>query len=84
MKRINKPHFVTGNNFMTPTALAYYEIDDDYVVELSKGEGLSRNTLYGVTVWTKKGEHTDLSRPFSSRSEAMDYIAELNNQTVEV
>jgi hypothetical protein len=74
--------FKGQGNFVTPTIIRYGEVVN-YVYELSEGRGfLSGGMIYGVTLLTKEGErvHHKLSKCFSSRLEALDYIDDLNEQ----
>ncbi len=72
-------------NFMTPTVISYHDngqIAPDTMIELSSGSGMTGNTIFGVTV-LKRGingidnDH-DSSKMFHDRSEALEYIEELN------
>ncbi len=62
-----------SNNFMTPTLLGYYEIPNG-VAELSEGEGIFTEKLYGVTVVRNSQRDNDNSTCFTSKQEALDYI----------
>lgn len=67
---------VKGKNFMTPDILGYYKIKNG-AAELSKGEGITGSTMYGVTV-VKDNEHNHkLSQSFYSEWKAMEYIKSL-------
>jgi len=69
---------VKNRNFMTPE-LERYGQQGDFVYELSSGQGMTGNTVYGVTVVdlrTKEHRH-DLSNMFHSYKEANDYINDL-------
>jgi hypothetical protein len=67
-------------NFMTPTIIDYL-MSDDMVIELSRGEGLGRGPIYGVTAVIKEdGEwkkNHDLCRCCHSRHEMYRYVATL-------
>lgn len=65
-----------GNNFMTPRVLAYYKLRKGYA-ELSEGEGMSRQPIFGVTV-RPEPKGVRLSKLFQSRAEAERYIAEMS------
>ena len=68
----------SGTNFMTPDVLKYGESSDgEHIYELSKGIGMSKNKIFGVTVLTKEGESTDLSELWDSLDEAQGHIASL-------
>ena len=43
-------------NFMTPT-LQKFEVIDNHVVELSRGEGFDYEPLYGVSLLSREGEN---------------------------
>lgn len=71
-----------GPNFMTPHVIKYVDTDK-YLIELSEGEGFTRNKIYGVTVVGVNGERDptgELSNMFHSRKEAEDWIAELKRR----
>lgn len=70
-----------GPNFMTPTALGYYEAGK-YGVELSTGGGFHGEPIYGVTVYDYEKESSDheLSRMFTSRKEADVYIVKIKQK----
>jgi hypothetical protein len=83
MKKVTKPDgLFRGRNFMTPDAIAYYQLYKGYA-ELSEGTGMSRQTIYGVTVQgygeTLDGIPDSASRMFRSKSEALSYIKALSD-----
>jgi hypothetical protein len=69
-----------SKNIMTPTVLSYGKITDRIAYELSEGEGINRETLYGVTVaiMSHDGESAEdmkeNSQVFASRVEADTHI----------
>ena len=72
----------TGRNFMTPDVIAYYRITirgRTAYVELSSGEGMSREVIYGVTVRATGGDRLtpDPSTLCHSRGEATTFIRNL-------
>jgi hypothetical protein len=75
MNWINPPKGVfKGNNFMTPEVLGYCKVPGGYV-ELSKGRGISRELIFGVTFRDGKGEdHDKRGKLFWSRGAAESYI----------
>lgn len=64
----------TGRNFMTRDIVGYYRLRDGYA-ELSRGEGLFHQPIFGVTV--KPDPDYTRSQLFQSEDAAMDYIASL-------
>lgn len=74
LRSVAKPcGLFAGNNIMTPTILGYYKIAKGYA-ELSEGTGISRQSIFGVTI--RPGEAGE-SKMFYSRSAAESYIEEL-------
>lgn len=62
-------------NFMTPTVMSFRQ-KGDYIIELSKGEGINGRDLFGVTVvnmHTKEHEH-EMSTCFQSYEACNEYI----------
>jgi len=58
---------------MTPDIIKT-EKTSKYKIELSKGKFMD-SMIYGVTVWCIKSlENLDLSKPFQSENEALEYI----------
>ena len=70
---------VRGSNFMTPTILDIEDLGNGYVVELSTGEGFTREPIYGVTVvdYPHREHLTYLSRCFTNKKDALFYIEQL-------
>lgn len=70
-----------GENFMTPNRVGWFKLRVGFA-ELSEGEGMSRQTIYGVTVRPDKWEdgQQGLSRLFQSKAAAMDYIELLSEE----
>ena len=71
-----------GRNFMTPNVLRYYRktfAGRTAYVELSEGEGMRREPIFGVTVRDAIGERfaPDPSALFGSLREAERYIRDL-------
>lgn len=69
---------MTGNNFMAPHVLGYYQMGE-CAAELAWGRGFRPDgeMFYGVTV-VKNGRHDkDLSATFESGNAACDYIETL-------
>ena len=62
-------------NFMTPTLLGYYKLRKGFA-ELSTGEGLHREPIFGVTV-SPDPDHA-MSKLCFSHSEALRYIEGLS------
>lgn len=63
-----------GPNFMTPEPIEYIDTDD-YMIELSKGEGFDREPIYGVTVATSGGMRLyGDSQMFVSEEDAREHI----------
>jgi len=69
---------VKGFNFMTPDLIGYCEIKNG-AVEVSKGQGFTGKTIYGVTVVKDRKLDYDLSRCFHSLKEAENYIKGLKS-----
>jgi len=68
-----------GHNFMTPNIHAHYKLREGYA-ELSTGEGIYREPIFGVTVRKHDGTHfsPELSKLFHSKAEALEYIRSLS------
>jgi len=66
-------------NFMTPTIIRC-GFKGIFAYELSKGEGISHQPIWGVTVLNKHTERRnhDLSKLFQSLNEAEHYIKKLS------
>lgn len=74
--------FGDSKNFMTPHIERYGVTQaGNYVYEVSSGEGIDRQPLYGVTVidctGTKPVRDHDKSRSFTSKKEIGAYLREL-------
>lgn len=67
---------VKGKNFMTPNVLGYYKIKNG-AAELAKGEGITGNIMYGVTVVQDNEHNHNLSQSFLSEWKAREYIKNL-------
>jgi hypothetical protein len=76
IKKIFMEEFKGKTNIMTPEVVRYGK-KKDHIYELSKGEGMDRKPLFGVTVLTITGERTDLSQAFASEGMAEQYIKSL-------
>jgi len=65
-------------NIMTPHVIRYGK-RGKYLYELSKGEGISKEPIFGVTLLNLKGEKQhDLSKGgFTSQKDAESYIKTL-------
>lgn len=74
-----------GKNFMTPHIEGYYKLREGYA-ELSSGEGMTREPIFGVTVRGLARANDDVGRAlererskmFHSRKAAIDYIKEMS------
>lgn len=63
-----------GPNFMTPEPIEYIDTDE-YMIELSKGEGFDHEPIYGVTVATSEGTRLyGDSQMFFSEEDAREHI----------
>ncbi len=67
---------VRGNNFMTPTLVGYAEIPNG-VVEITKGDGLERNAIYGVTVVVDGKQDKELCQMLHGMVDVEHYIDQL-------
>lgn len=78
LKRIDKPDAFksAGRNFMTPTVLGFYKLRKGYA-ELSTGEGMSRQPIYGVTVRPDEPVNAR-SKLCHSEEEALAYIRSMS------
>jgi hypothetical protein len=76
IKKMFKEVFKGKSNIMTPEVIRYGK-KNEHIYELSKGEGIDRKPLYGVTVLTINGERTDLGQAFPSQEMAERYIKSL-------
>lgn len=65
-----------GRNFMTPDILGFYKLREGYA-ELSTGEGMSRQPVYGVTVIPDEPVNAR-SKLCQSEQEALDYIRSMS------
>ena len=73
----------SGTNFLTPTILDYGQ-RQEYVYELSEGDGIFGGKIFGVTVRnikTKQDEH-DMSEMFHSLNAAYRYIDSSFNESM--
>jgi len=74
---------IRNKNFMTPLVLGYFRPSQDHIAELSQGQGMEGNDLFGVTVVTKdRSTHqwvhnTAQGKCCRSRSAAMEHIEAL-------
>lgn len=70
--------FNGNKNFITPSVINYTR-GLNYDIELSRGYGIGRSLLYGVTVIdTHKMEHDhEMSKSFTCYAKASRYIKEL-------
>lgn len=67
--------FFNGKNFMTPHVLSYGWIKESEVAyELSKGMGVTSDTIYGVSIRPDDKKESDC---FDSKQEAESYIQKL-------
>ncbi len=71
-------NIVVGKNIMTPYVEQYLR-NGDLVAEISSGTGIWGKPLYGVTVVNilHKKHMTDLSSPFNSLDECIEYFNNL-------
>ena len=72
----------TTENLIVPVLIGYYEAGK-YIVELAQTPNTwSFSPIFAVTVYTrgKHGKGTDLSRPFSSLQDAVQYIHQLEEE----
>ena len=78
MKTAQEHFAVKGKNIMTPIILRYQMIGN-YAVELSEGEGIKHDKIWGVTVLDTKTGEFDSSRCdcFFSKERAERHIWEL-------
>jgi len=65
-----------GQNFMTPRIIGYVKLKAGLYAELSQGEGMSRQPIFGVTV-RPDDEHKLSKGGYQSRQDAEEYIEEL-------
>lgn len=66
--------FNKQKNFMTPHIVAR-GLRKNFAWEISSGEGIEHNTIYGVTIIKLPDEHRhDKSMLFDSHKEAKQYI----------
>lgn len=82
MRKLVTSDKFSGTNFMTPEIIGYWSIKDGDVtrhVEISKGEGLSHEPIYGVTV--RPDREVKLSRPFWSLDDAMEYLEQIESES---
>lgn len=72
------------SNFMTPTLVKHLQVGG-LVVEVSKGRGMSQDTIYGVTVIELPGvKRPDLCKCCFSMGEVTRYIACLREEDDDV
>lgn len=75
-----------SRNFMTPRVIRYGKITRNRAYELSVGEGLVHEPIWGVSVVDydptndKTARITDLGHCFLSLQEAEEYIRSLKNE----
>lgn len=67
---------VRGSNFMTPYFIGHYLIKNGEV-EVTWGFGLSRETIYGVTVERERKHDFDASKMCTTEEEVVEYIKSL-------
>lgn len=72
-------HMEYGNakNFMTPNIIEIGKISDNIAYEISSGEGLSHNTIYGLSIVSYNPETNKTSRDYDG-SGCYDTLAEVN------
>jgi len=70
--RIFHATFNGQKNMMTPNLITYGSVPG-YVYEISSGEGFRRETIYGVTILTKRGERTKFNQGGFMRLEDAKY-----------
>lgn len=63
-------------NIMTPNIVGYYDLGE-YVAELSWGRGFDGHRRYGVTVLTRSGERTTLSKGGLTFAQAHRYMDDI-------
>ena len=73
-----------GKNVMTPTTLAYFDIDDGRMVELTEGTGFTHNPIFGMTV-TGQDQIvvTGAGGLFGSEADARAHIETLQIETLQ-
>lgn len=64
---------VKYRNFITPDILGYLRINNS-IIEISKGEGFSKNIIYGVTVIKNNKHNHDLSKAEHSYHKVEEYV----------
>ena len=82
-RRILHAEFGGEPNFMTPRTLDTGLLSDNIAWEISSGEGLSHNTIYGVTVVTEGGRtsrDSKMSDCFDSHKAASQHIKGLREE----
>lgn len=67
---------VKYTNFITPDILGYLKINNS-IIEISEGESLTKNTIYGVTVVKNNKHNHHLSKAEHSWSKVEEYIDSL-------
>lgn len=82
---IIRKHYNKQPNIITPTVIAYGYVAYNIVYELSTGEGLTGNPIYGVTLVKVLPDGTtddmsDSNKCLHSLEEANEYIAKLKTQ----
>jgi len=73
-----RAHWVAqGRNLMTPIRLAFHDLANGWMVEVSEGTGLFDQRIFGVSVADARGEYLPdpVSRLFQSREDADEYVA---------
>lgn len=84
-RQIIKREYGNSRNFITPQIIRYGKVDKNLAYELSRGEGIKGEDIYGVSVVELKQDGTterriDLSNMFYSLREAQDYIKTLKGR----
>ena len=77
--------YKNGMNFMTPTLISRGRINSRFVYEISKGKGMDREPIFGITILgvNSKGEvfkADKLNTLKYSLSQAKGYIAGLKDK----
>ena len=83
--RIDIKNMFKGENFVTPQILEYGYVGANYYYELSTGSKFMGLVPFGITIkecihYPNNIKDTDLSKMFTSKKEALDYIKDLNTQ----
>ena len=69
--------YVKDKNFITPYVLGYIKINNESVIEISKGEGIERKPVYGVTVLRDGSIDYEYSKCLHSIEELDNYVIRL-------